>query len=680
MSASSEQILFGIYGLAFFTLGLVMAVRSVGHHGPAIVSRMRLLAVFGLLHGVFEWLIMFGAGALFPKFTISLAAISFLPLFTFAFWSSQRLLISGIAISATLAVLWLITISLISSPPVLELIARYLIGVPAALAAGLAFLLDSSFRLRRDQTTWALKISALGFLAYGATQLVSAPVMIAGFPWVETRQFQDVTGVSVFAIRAVIAVNISVAALMLIREFETIIRRDLETQLERAKKLADQRNEELTAALELNEHYATHDHLTSIGNRRGVETFFRQHRIFEDGLAIIHIDLDDFKQINDTMGHGAGDRLLKHIASVLKSNVRAGDFVARIGGDEFIVISRSGNNETDLSNLGTRLLKVLQEPVMIDGRPCRCNVSIGIAFDKGPKFKVEQILLHADTALYRAKRTGKKRVEFFSADIQREIVEKKKLADEIFAGLESASFFPVYQLQFDAKTQMISGVEALARWRHPERGILPPDQFLDLAEELNVIEQIDSDILHQAYRDFTSWSEAGYPVPKISVNISANRLRDQSVIASVQETGFRPGTISFELVESIFLDDPDERVSENIRRLREMGVDIEIDDFGTGHASIVALMKLSPTRLKIDRALIAPITASSAQLRLVKSIVEIGLAQGISVTAEGVETMEHAEILTSLGCETLQGFALAHPMSAPDLHKFLDAKTIRQRG
>lgn len=682
MLTSLEQVPLGIYGLAFFTLGLVMAVRTVGHKNSVIVSRMRFLALFGLLHGVFEWTVMFNGAMLFPKLTHSLAAFSFLPLFMFAFWNSPRMVVCGVSISSVLAAIWLASITLVDSPSTLELLARYCIGVPAAISAGVAFLMDRSFRNRVERPSPALIVAAVGFFAYGASQLVSSPVDVAGLPLIETSQFYSATGLPIIAIRAAIAIAISAAALMLMTEFEAIIRRNFDNQLQHAKNLAEQRNVELTEALARNKHLATHDHLTGIANRRGVEAFLKAcngQTAFDEGIAMLHIDLDNFKQINDTLGHASGDRLLKNIAILLGSNVRPGDFVARIGGDEFIVIGQFDNSEANLLALGERLVEVLREPILIEGRPCRCNVSVGVAYEQGAVFDVDQLLLHADTALYRAKRNGKNRIEFFSKEMQLEIIRKKNLADEIFIGIEESEFFPVYQLQFDAKSLDISGVEALARWRHPKRGILSPDSFLGLAEELSVISQIDHDILIKAHQDFSSWSERGFAIPKLSVNISANRLRDNALIESIEEIDFRPGTLSFELLESIFLDDPDEQVADNIHRLRNMGIEIEVDDFGTGHASIVALMKLSPSRLKIDRALITPITESTAQLRLVKSIIDIGLTQGISVTAEGVETMKHVELLSGLGCDTLQGYALARPMPAEDLLSFLAEKAPRQR-
>ncbi|WP_420411490.1 EAL domain-containing protein [Roseibium sp.] len=682
MSATSQQVLFGIYGLAFFTFGLVMAVRTVGHKGSMLVNRMRLLAVFGLLHGVFEWLVMYGVSATYPKSIITLAVFSFLPLILFAFWESKGLAVIGSILCAVLAAFWLFAASLFDSPAILEFIGRYCFGVPAALAAGTTFLADKSFRHRNGPPSGALILAGGCFLVYGASQLVSSPVGVIGLPLIETDTFMAFTGVPVFAIRTIIAVLLSLAGVMLMSEFETINQRNLESELENAKTVAENRNEALLEALARNEHLATHDHLTGLANRRGVERFLEtahEDGIYENGIAVLHIDLDDFKQINDTLGHASGDSFLRHIADTLKANTRPDDFVGRIGGDEFLVIGRLDRKDTDIRELGQELIKILREPLMIEGRPCRCNVSIGIAFERNPDFDVDHMLLHADTALYRSKRNGKNRIEFFSKEIQNQIIKKKQLADEIFVGLEESTFFPVYQLQFCAKSLNVAGVEALARWQHPIYGIVSPAHFLKLAEEIHVIAQIDHQILLKAHHDFASWIDDGVSIPRLAVNISANRLRNNSLIDAISDLCGHSERLSFELLESIFLDDPDERISNNIRRLREMGIEIEVDDFGTGHASIIALMKLSPTRLKIDQALVGPITQSKSQRSLVKSIIDIGTAQGISVTAEGVETMEHAKILTDLGCDVLQGFALARPMPADDLLAFLSAGSWRDR-
>jgi EAL domain-containing protein (putative c-di-GMP-specific phosphodiesterase class I) len=234
-----------------------------------------------------------------------------------------------------------------------------------------------------------------------------------------------------------------------------------------------------------------------------------------------------------------------------------------------------------------------------------------------------------------------------------------------------------YQPQFDAKTLEIAGVEALARWQHPTEGLLTPEMFVKVAEELNVLSTIDRVVLEQTLGRFEDWERAGLGVPRVSVNVSARRLQDEGLIKSLSNLNIRPGTVSFELVESIFLDENDEVVVWNVEQIKELGIDIEIDDFGTGYASIVSLLQLKPRRLKIDRQLVMPIVKSAKQRQLVASIVDIGKSLGIEVVAEGVETMEHARMLKDLGCDMLQGFVFGQAMSAAELKAFIKSRKRR---
>lgn len=454
----------------------------------------------------------------------------------------------------------------------------------------------------------------------------------------------------------------------------------LNTDLERAKNLAETRYAQLETAKARIEHIALHDPLTGLPNRRyldetldGIAAFGRDW----GEIALLHVDLDRFKQINDTLGHAAGDAILIHAAQVLTSNVRSGDFVARFGGDEFVVVCHAGCKDGQLAALADRIITQMRQPVSYQGHECRFGVSVGIAVDAGMDFDPRQLLVNADIALYRAKSRGRNRFEFFTEDLQAEIVSTKRTADEILNGLERNEFLAYYQPQFDARTLEIVGVEALARWDHPTEGILPPDVFLKIAEELNVVATIDQMILAEALIHLEQWRVMELGVPRISVNVSARRLQDEELMSSLGELNIRPGTVSFELVESIFLDEHDENVVTNAARIKELGIDIEIDDFGTGYASIVSLLKLKPRRLKIDRQLVMPIVSSPAQRSLVQSIIEIGKSLDIEVVAEGVETMEHARILRDLGCDMLQGYAFARPMSANDFKDFVRGRRWR---
>ncbi len=453
----------------------------------------------------------------------------------------------------------------------------------------------------------------------------------------------------------------------------------LNQALERAKTLAEEKSTALQSANRRIEYNALHDSLTELPNRRYLDARLDEWRQQKAGqVALLHIDLDRFKQINDTLGHAAGDAMLVHASSVLKANVCPNDFVARIGGDEFVVVCRDGMGDGRLAELATRIIERMRQPVIYHGHECRFGVSIGIARSGDGDFDPRRLVVNADIALYRAKSRGRNRFEFFTDQLQEEIVSTKRTADEILCGLERDEFEPYFQPQFDARTLEIVGVEALARWRHPTRGLLGPDAFLKIAEELNVVAVIDRLILEKTLAQFAEWERLGLGIPNVSVNVSARRLQEDELVKSLRALDIRPGTVSFELVESIFLDDNDEVIVWNVEQIKELGIDIEIDDFGTGYASIVSLLKLKPKRLKLDRQLVMPIEDAPAQRHIVQSMIEIGRSLDIEVIAEGVETLEHARILRDLGCDMLQGYAFAPAMSAQAFIDFVQSRAWRK--
>lgn len=455
----------------------------------------------------------------------------------------------------------------------------------------------------------------------------------------------------------------------------------LQQELQHAKDLAEARSAALEEAQARLEYNALHDHLTQLPNRRYLDIALeeRAKRAGEAGtrLSILHIDLDRFKEINDTLGHSAGDGMLTHAARVLRAHMGPQDFVARIGGDEFVFLV-CGPEKRNLGDLAERIVGAMREPVTFEGHVCRFGASIGIASAAGPSIDGRQLLINADLALYRAKNKGRSRHEFFTSEFQAQIIVSKKTADEIMASLEQRRFLPYYQPQFCARTLEVAGVETLARWDHPERGVLSPNAFLPIAEDINAVGAIDRQILERALFDLAAWDMQGVVVPKLSVNVSSRRLHDPDLCASLRALPLQAGRLSFELLESIFLDDCDPKVLDSLAEIRKLGIDIEVDDFGTGHASIVSLMKLLPRRLKIDRQLVRPIVRSQAQRRLVGTIIEIGRSLDITVTAEGVETAAHVRLLREMGCDLLQGFALARPMPALEIVDFVRSERWRQ--
>lgn len=440
----------------------------------------------------------------------------------------------------------------------------------------------------------------------------------------------------------------------------------LTAELKAAKAESDAKNAELELAKSRIEHNALHDPLTMLANRRKLDIeldqLSRESRSERQRFSILHLDLDRFKQINDTLGHAAGDAMLAHTSRVLMRNVRRDDLVARIGGDEFVILVKDGDSSEQMAQLAIRIIGELRQPIDFEGFACRCGVSIGIAQASGLNIDARRILVNADIALYRAKGMGRNRFEFFTQNLQAEIVSHKRTADQILAGIDNQEFVTWYQPQFDARTNELTGVEALIRWNHPHHGILAPDGFLKIADDLNVTATLDQIVLETVLRDQRRWAGIGLNIPKVSVNVSSRRLHDENLINMLRELDIRPGRISFELVESIFLDEHEDTVASNLEQITALGIDIEIDDFGTGHTSIVGLLKLRPKRLKIDRQLVMPILDSPQERALVRSIIDIARSLGVDTVAEGVETMQHAAMLRELGCDLLQGYAFARPL------------------
>jgi len=422
-----------------------------------------------------------------------------------------------------------------------------------------------------------------------------------------------------------------------------------------------------------------HDALTGLPNRRFLDQFMEASNATTHShrLAFIHFDLDRFKEVNDTLGHAAGDEVLRQTTARLLELIGHDEFVSRIGGDEFVVVTSGPAPEERAKHLGRSIVKAIAKPMTIDGQECHVGCSAGIAMQTLAFEEPRQLLINADVALYEAKKRGRNRAEVFSESLLLTAIQVKRTSDELLAAIENDQIVPFFQPQFDAVTLDIVGVEALARWVHPTRGLLAPEAFLDIAEGLHRSGEIDALILEKALFQATRWRARGLAVPRVSVNVSAQRLKDENLLEQLSHLSFAPGSIAFELLESISFEGNDRGLRKIIGTLKDLGIDIELDDFGSGHASIVSLLELGPKRLKIDRQLISPLQASGPQHRLVASIIEIGRSQGIEIVAEGVETEAHMDILRGLGCQVLQGYAFAEPMS-PDA--FMDFAAHWQQG
>jgi len=442
-----------------------------------------------------------------------------------------------------------------------------------------------------------------------------------------------------------------------------------EAALATAHKLAEKMRQE-------NERLALYDGLTGLPNRRYYDKVVatRRHEARTGhgpkGCVLIRIDLDHFKYVNDTLGHEAGDKVLCRVGEVLHDSIRDGDFASRIGGDEFSVILGGGSTEDDAMAIVERIQASLAEPLLYDGRHCRFGASFGIAKTDNMLELGADLQLFADAALFRAKARGRNRMEFFTPELRQSILNDRRLAAEIQDGLENDEFLPYFQPQMCAHKERLVGVETLLRWRHPTRGLLAPDSFMHVAEQLRVVPEIDRIMMEKARRSLDRWRASGLVVPKISFNVSSGRMHEPDVVSGALAIANGATKVTFELLESILVEEESDAFRFHLEMIREAGIDIEIDDFGSGHASIIGLTEISPSALKIDQRLVFPVVQDVRARNLVCAIVEIAETLGINTIAEGVETKDHANILRALGCDVLQGYLFSEPLSENDLLRF----------
>ncbi|MEM7259135.1 MAG: bifunctional diguanylate cyclase/phosphodiesterase, partial [Pseudomonadota bacterium] len=369
----------------------------------------------------------------------------------------------------------------------------------------------------------------------------------------------------------------------------------------------------------------------------------------------------------------SGDAVLVHLADTLRACVRDNDFIARIGGDEFVIVV-SSQPQAELERIAQRILSATATPASIEGESVQISVSVGVANDNKGCLSLNQMMKFADLALYRAKHNGRGRYEQFTSSIQQEHDAQRKQRDEFRHAIESGQFFPVYQPQFDAETLEIIGVEALARWNHPQRGVLTPGDFLEVAIAERRLVDLDRAILHAAMNDAKGMASVGMCMPALSINVSPQSLATRDFLDVIKKMQPFPASVCFELVETMLLDEPSGVVTENLDGLRKLGVSLDIDDFGSGHASILGMLEAQPDRVKIDQRLIIPMLTSQKHQGLVKSIIQIADSLGMDTVAEGVESHEHRAKLREMGCRSLQGFGFARPMPLNDLIDLLNKK------
>lgn len=435
-------------------------------------------------------------------------------------------------------------------------------------------------------------------------------------------------------------------------------------------KAANILEEERAAAVSL----AQRDELTGLLNRRGFEDAAKelasQCQSHNCSMALVAIDLDGFKGVNDTLGHQGGDELLKRVADHLRDVVPPKSAIGRMGGDEFLVCTIE-TAEAKATELAEAVIEWAKKPQMINGNQIRFGASAGLARAPWLSAKPDGLLVDADLALYNAKGTGKGKVCDFDHALRVQTETRRAIAEDLQTAFEQDEFVPYFQTQHDGETLEVIGIEALVRWIKQDGTIVPPGDFLPAVENIGRLQDLDLLVMQKAVDAVRRLEAKGLNVHKLGINVSLPRLRAAGFIESIQALPDMNARLHLEILETVFVDDGSAVRDWALDLLRESGIGIEVDDFGSGHASVIGLTRLAPDILKIDRSLIFPLVESREQQIVIKSIAEIGAALGIRVTAEGVESMEHANMLRDIGVDILQGFAFSRPMPEQELERLL---------
>jgi diguanylate cyclase (GGDEF)-like protein/PAS domain S-box-containing protein len=427
-------------------------------------------------------------------------------------------------------------------------------------------------------------------------------------------------------------------------------------------------------------HQALHDFLTNLPNRALIldraDQMLTRARRHHAPVAALFLDLDHFKDINDSLGHGAGDELLKAVASRLSGALRASDTIGRLGGDEFVVLAEGTSLDAGSALVAERLLEVLREPFIlhgIGGTPTSYLVTASIGIAEGDRPEADELLRDADLALYRAKSAGRDRYAVFDPEMRTTVEDRLVLEADLRSALKKGQFFLEYQPTFDLEDGTTVGIEALLRWQHPSRGVVAPLDFISKLEETGMILPVGRWVMAEACRQCAEWHEAGLPLT-ISVNVSARQLESDSfaddVVVALMASALPPSALVMEITESILMRDVKATVG-RLSALKAIGVRIAIDDFGTGYSSLAYLRQFPVDILKIDQSFVSGMSDSGEGEALLHTLVQLGKGLGLQTVAEGIETEDQLHRLQRQRCDTGQGFLIARPMSAQAITEFV---------
>jgi diguanylate cyclase (GGDEF)-like protein/PAS domain S-box-containing protein len=417
------------------------------------------------------------------------------------------------------------------------------------------------------------------------------------------------------------------------------------------------------------EHLAHHDSLTDLPNRTLFSDRLNQAISYakrnEKIMAVMLLDLDRFKEVNDTLGHRLGDQLLVNVSRRLKSRLRNTDTISRLGGDEFAVILPDISSIEKAAHVAQQLMNALSEPFALEGHEVYITTSIGITIYPADSDDRDELLINADAAMYHAKSKGKNNFQFFTPAMNTKIIEKLFIESKLRHALDNNEFMLCFQPQIETGTESIVGMEALLRWTNPELGEVSAEKFIPIAEDTGLIIPIGEWVIREACREVKTWQDEGLPVMNLSVNLSARQFHRQTIIGTISrildETGFDPQRLELEITESVIMQDVEENI-QTLRGLKDLGIRLSIDDFGTGYSSLNYLKRFPIDVLKIDRSFVMDIVSDPDDSSVVSAIIALAHSLGLKVIAEGVETAEQLAFLKERGCNEVQGYYFSRPV------------------
>jgi diguanylate cyclase (GGDEF)-like protein/PAS domain S-box-containing protein len=431
------------------------------------------------------------------------------------------------------------------------------------------------------------------------------------------------------------------------------------------------------------EHLAQHDPLTGLPNRllftdrlhQAILQAHREHR----GVALLFVDLDGFKSINDSLGHPAGDQVLQQAAARMRALVREGDTVARLGGDEFVLIIGTLEQDNDAGLVAHKLLKAFRQPFTVAGQSLYVTASIGISLFPQDGSEVDTLIRNADAAMYRAKDQGRDTLRFYTEDMTARAFAQVAIERDLREALARGEFVLHYQPEIELATGRIAGLEALIRWQHPARGLVAPDQFIPLAEATGLIVPISAWVVRTAAAQMKQWRDQGLLADAaVWVNLSNRDLQNRGLAEAIEgmirEVGLDPRALAVEITETWIMANP-ESAAGNIRHLQTLGIEVGIDDFGTGYSSLAALKHLAVCELKIDQSFVAGLPEDTAGCAIARAVIALSQALGIKVVAEGVETQTQADFLQREGCRIAQGYLFSRPLPAAEFEAYVRDRT-----